>query len=421
MRIVKDYPPNQLIPAQLECFNYILKHFKKHHGICNGREFYYWNKGWVMYPLEHIKEDVMDLLGNRYRKTALTFVVDQLTHKLTKTSSIPDHHIPFLEGYYDIRKEKFIRSKNYVRDHGVIDYVPVKYDRKATCSHWIKALSEYFKNDRFGNLKILALQQFMAYCLTTYNFNIALCLLGDGGNGKSTVGDVLRCFFIRHSEVELQDFNDQNAILPLQNSRFNVSNEVDNSREISWQKFKTYVEGRSTIGWIKHQDKFQFQPKCKFLLCTNEPLRFKDRDYAIMRRLNVIEFKNNFRDKEDRDLLKKLKTELPGILNWMLEELNGFIEDNGRLAHNELFKTAKEEQYYLLISVLDSLEWKQERSFKDVYEIYVNKCISLAEIPIARNSLGPILKDFRAPYQIRKGTGNYAMMYKICTQSISTM
>jgi len=47
MRIVKDYPPNQLIPAQVECFNYILKHLKKHHGICNGREFYYWDKGWV--------------------------------------------------------------------------------------------------------------------------------------------------------------------------------------------------------------------------------------------------------------------------------------------------------------------------------------------------------------------------------------
>jgi len=282
MRIFKDYPPNQLIPAQVECFNYVLKHFKKHHGICNGREFYYWDKGWVMYPLECIKEDVMDLLGNRYRKAALCYVVDQLTHKLTKTSAIPDHHIAFLEGYYDLRNGKFIRSKNYVRDHGVVDYVPVKYDRKATCTNWIKALSEYFKNDRFGNQKILALQQFMAYCLTTYNFNIALCFLGDGGNGKSTVGDVLRCFFIRHSEVELQDFNDQNAILPLQNSRFNVSNEVDNSREISWQKFKTYVEGRSTIGWIKHQDKFQFQPKCKFLLCTNEPFRvlFKIRSYT---------------------------------------------------------------------------------------------------------------------------------------------
>lgn len=413
MRIVKDYPPNELIPAQLECFNYILKHLKKHHGICNGREFYYWDKGWVMYTLEYIKEDVMDLLGNRYRKTALSFVVDQLAHKLTKTSSIPDHHIPFLEGYYDIRKGKFIRSKNYVRDHGVIDYVPVKYDRKATCTHWIKALSEYFKNDRFGNQKILALQQYMGYCLTSYNFNIALCLLGDGGNGKSTIGDVLKCFFNRNSEVELQDFNDQNAILPLQNSRFNVSNEVDNSREISWQKFKTYVEGRSTIGWIKHQDKFQFQPKCKFLLCTNEPLRFKDRDYAIMRRLNVIEFKNNFRDKEDRDLLKKLKTELPGILNWMLEEIKDFIDDNGKLAHNELFKTAKEEQYYLLRDFLDQLSWKQEKLFKDVYATYRSERIMSSTIPIAKNAVGAILKDFNSPYRLQNGTNNRVVIYKI--------
>lgn len=294
----------------------------------------------------------------------------------------------------------------------MIDYVPVKYDRKATCTHWIKALSEYFKNDRFGYQKILALQQYMGYCLTSYNFNIALCLLGDGGNGKSTIGDVLRCFFIRHSEVELQDFNDQNAILPLQNSRFNVSNEVDNSREISWQKFKTYVEGRSTIGWIKHQDKFQFQPKCKFLLCTNEPLRFKDRDYAIMRRLNVIEFKNNFRNNEDRDLLKKLKTELPGILNWMLEELNSFIEDNGRLAHNELFTTDMEEQYYLLRDFLDQHSWKKEKLFKDVYETYKAERIKSSTIPIAKNTVGAILKDFNSPYRLKNGTNNRVVIYK---------
>lgn len=182
MRIEKDYPPQRKITAQVECFNYLRDHFKKHHGICNGRELYFWSDGWIKYPYEHIKEDVMDLLGNNYKKTALNYVIDQLINKLTKKSSIPDHQIPFLEGYYDLNKRKFIRSKNYVRDNGVVDYVPVKYDPKATCPIWIKTLSEYFKNHRCGNQKILSLQQFMGYCLTSYNFNIALCLLGDGGN-----------------------------------------------------------------------------------------------------------------------------------------------------------------------------------------------------------------------------------------------
>ena len=46
MRIVKKYPPDQIIPAQLECFKYMLKHLKMHHVICNGGEFYYWNNSW---------------------------------------------------------------------------------------------------------------------------------------------------------------------------------------------------------------------------------------------------------------------------------------------------------------------------------------------------------------------------------------
>jgi len=46
MRIVKDYPLDQIIPTQLECFKYMLKDLKMYHVICNGREFYYWNNSW---------------------------------------------------------------------------------------------------------------------------------------------------------------------------------------------------------------------------------------------------------------------------------------------------------------------------------------------------------------------------------------
>ena len=115
---------------------------------------------------------------------------------------------------------------------------------------------------------------------------------------------------------------------------------------------------------------------------------------------------------EDRDLLKKLKTELPGILNWMLEELNSFIEDNGRLAHNELFTTDMEEQYYLLRDFLDQHSWKKEKLFKDVYETYKAERIKSSTIPIAKNTVGAILKDFNSPYRLKNGTNNRVVIYK---------
>jgi hypothetical protein len=96
----------------------------------------------------------------------------------------------------------------------------------------------------------------------------------------------------------------------------------------------------------------------------------------------------------------------------MLEEIKGFVEDNGRLAHNELFKSAKEEQYYLLRDFLDQLSWKQGKLFKDVYETYKAERIKSSTIPIAKNTVGAILKDFNSPYRLKNGTNNRVVIYK---------
>jgi len=414
MRFYKSHPPQQKIKGQVECFRYLLENFQKYRGICSGKEFYYWDdSGWINYPYDKIKEDVMDTLGNDFKESKLKYVISQLINKLTKEANIPDHYLPFLKGYYDLSKDKFIPDVNYIRDHYVVDFIPVEYDPQASCPMWKKILSDYFKGDRYANQKILAIQQYMGYCLTSYKFNIALCLYGDGGNGKSTVGDVLNFFFIRKSEVELQDFNDQNAILPLLNSRFNVSNEVNNSRSIPWHKFKTYVEGRSTIGWVKYQDKFQFEPKCKFLLLTNELLQFNQNDFGIKRRLNFIEFKNNHRENPNRNIKDILQQELSGILNWMLEELPAFIENNGKLAYNEKLTTARADQYQKLLEILNTLSWHEDLFFKEVYDFYAEECKKDAIASLAKNSIGAALKDFESPYRLKHGTNNRVIIYKI--------
>lgn len=414
MRFFISHPPQEKIRGQVECFRYLLENFRKYRGICSSKEFYYWDvTGWIKYPYDKIKEDVMDTLGNDFKESKLKYVISQLINKLTKEASIPEHYLPFLKGYYDLKKDKFIKDLNYIRDHYVVDYIPVEYDPEASCPLWIKTLTEYFEGDPYANQKILAIQQFMGYCLTSYQFDSALCLYGDGGNGKSTIGEVINFFVIRKSEVELQDFNDQNAILPLQNSRFNVSSEVNNSRNIPWHKFKTYVEGRPTIGWVKYQDKFQFKPVCKFLLTTNHSLKFDENDFGIKRRLNFIEFPNNHREKQQKKYTDRFKVELSGILNWMLVELPAFIENNGKLAYNEKQISVREKQYQIFIEFLNQFDWHNDRIFKEVYDLYNAECAKRGVFSLAKNSIGAALKDYESPYLLKNGTNNKVMIKKI--------
>ena len=57
----------------------------------------------------------------------------------------------------------------------------------------------------------------------------------------------------------------------------------------------------------------------KFLLATNSKPTVHGTDHAIWRRIHLITFDVTFLQKDqDKKLIEKLTTELPGILNWAL-------------------------------------------------------------------------------------------------------
>lgn len=56
---------------------------------------------------------------------------------------------------------------------------------------------------------------------------------------------------------------------------------------------------------------------------------------------------------------------------------------------------------------------KSEAIIKDVYETYRAERIKSSTIPIAKNTVGAILKDFNSPYRLKNGTNNRVVIYKI--------
>jgi len=67
------------------------------------------------------------------------------------------------------------------------------------------------------------------------------------------------------------------------------------------------------------EDLWTFQPTHKLVLCTNHKPTVRGTDHAIWRRLRLVPFTVTFsEEQQDKDLLEKLRAELPGILNWCL-------------------------------------------------------------------------------------------------------
>ena len=68
------------------------------------------------------------------------------------------------------------------------------------------------------------------------------------------------------------------------------------------------------------QDYFQFTPQCKLLLSGNHQPALRNVDEAMRRRIHLIPFTVTIPEtKRDPKLAERLRSEWPGILQWMVE------------------------------------------------------------------------------------------------------
>lgn len=68
------------------------------------------------------------------------------------------------------------------------------------------------------------------------------------------------------------------------------------------------------------EDFWEFHPTHKVWLAANHKPVIRGTDHAIWRRVKLVPFTVTISDAEqDKDLPEKLKTELPGILNWAMK------------------------------------------------------------------------------------------------------
>ncbi len=243
---------------------------------------------------------------------------------------------------------------------------PVSYDPTAECPIWISCVEAWMDGTEKED-KTRMLRQFSGYCLSSsMQYDKALFLVGDGGNGKSTFVDTLAMVIGRDatSHIDLEGLYGQYGMKGLIGKRLNIIEEVHGNYYQS-NKLKKLISGESITIDIKYKDQFSFRPQAKFVFAVNIMPRVDDTSTATERRICSVLFKNNFRNnpntslRSDRGLLAK---ELPGILNWML----GGAKD---LSESGSFVVTKEQ-----IAML--AEYRQENSS---VEGFIAECVEFME------------------------------------------
>lgn len=220
--------------------------------------------------------------------------------------------------------------------------IPLHYDLHAECPRFINFLYRIMgshpdasesENVRAEQL-VLHLQKVFGCAATGKPEKVLFVFQGGGNNGKTTLLEVIRdalgdkeyagqvqvdSLMIRPKEA-LSNNAVNTDLADLQGCRFVSSSEVEEGQRLSLGRVK-YLTG---IGQIKarrlRENMITFQPTYKlFLDCNHKPV-ITDPNDAIWNRVKCVPFNIQIPEPEiDKDLPAKLRTELPGILRWIVE------------------------------------------------------------------------------------------------------
>lgn len=314
----------------------------------------------------------------------------------------------------------------------VTDLLGYDYDPNASCKMW-----QSFLSMMLSQKDVLKLQKYLGLgCvnrrLMSNVVEDTLWLIGSGANGKTTIEDVVRAVYgydnvSEASMGELLDRNQISRMLTMSNidgKIFNICSEVDvNDISRGSDSFKRLCSGepQNARGIGENVRRIYDIPFLIFSM-NQRPVN-KRMDSAFRRRIVEIVFNQSIREEDmDAGLGDKLKKELSGIRNWMVEGYKMLVRDGFRFDHvNSDDYMEYNDQFFDIFARHDGLrasawaghgEKAQLVSFGALYDRYVDFCQRKGygqETP-SEKSLSQDLKrlNFR---KVRKAAGVFYEVY----------
>jgi len=198
------------------------------------------------------------------------------------------------------------------------------YDPNAKCPKWLKFIEEITDgNKELANY----LKRIVGYSLTGDTSEQKLFFLhGFGANGKSvfvgTIQDLLGDYAMQTPVSTIMTRGRgsiNNDIARLRGARFVATTETEEGSRFNESEVKLITGGDVIAARFLHQNYFEYTPQFTLWISGNHKPVPGD-SYSIWRRLILIPFDVRFSgDKKDKGLSRRLRNELPGILNWAIE------------------------------------------------------------------------------------------------------
>jgi len=222
-------------------------------------------------------------------------------------------------------------KKFFITQKASVSYMP-----EVKCPQWMNFLETITEGDKD---MVKYLRQIAGYSLTGITSEqVLLFFYGFGANGKGvwidTIESLLGSYAKKTSIKTLMTKKTSGAddnLARLRGARYVTTSETEEGARFDESLLKTLVGEDVITARYLYGNTFEYLPEFKILVVGNHKPYIKGNDYGIWRRIKLVPFDITIPE-NDRDgkLREKLKTELPGILNWALEgcldwQTNGLI------------------------------------------------------------------------------------------------
>lgn len=373
-----------------------------------------------------IKSEILSCV-RPYIKTNIAKNIDKYLNAVKLAAYCPElpvreDRIHFRNGTYFLDEKRFTSEKEFC-----INRLPVEYHPDAARpERWLKFLDELlYPGD------ILTLQEFIGYCLIPTNKGQKMMLLiGNGGEGKSRIGRVLRAIFgdnMNTTSIEKLS-SDKFARADQEGKLLMLDDDMklDALRDTNVLKAIITMEDKMDLE-RKNKQSYQGYLFCRLMGFGNGSLSaLYDRSDGFYRRQIILQVRDKDADRvDDRDLGEKLRAEAEGVLLWALEGLHRLIDHGYEFtissrAKENLDAARKEDNN--IIDFLGSagyvrFEQGTHATSRQLYTAYRRWCEDNVEKPFAEKTFTGYLKQnetrlgLKYTQNIQTGAGKTARGY----------
>jgi len=218
------------------------------------------------------------------------------------------------------------------RAHLITKASPVIYDPMATCPTFDAFLARILPEEPLRKF----VQKGFGHSMTGDTREDVLFInYGNGSNGKTTLMQTMQAVFGDYAlqtpaETLMVKRNEgiPNDVARLKGARLVAASEAEEGKRLAESLIKALTGGDKISARFMRAEWFDFEPDFKIWLSTNHKPVIRGTDNGIWRRIRLIPFEVTIPDLErDETLPEKLRTELPGILNWALAGCRDWLAD----------------------------------------------------------------------------------------------